>query len=464
MNSEKVGLPIMEEGNNKKKSGGSWKYILNIVLVLVVTLAAVVISLIGDFRNIITAFATVNWGWIGVCFLLILASILIKGLIYFVFARLYTRNYRFRQGLAVDSVGVFYDAVTPGASGGQPMQAYTFKKQGVPISSAASIMVMHTILYQIVLIIYGALSFIIKYDTLMTIKAIDITINNASIAIPILPLTIAGFVLNVSLILLILLMSYSRKMHNFVLGPVITFLGKIKILKNPDKTRENLRIQVENFKIELRRLLSNIPFTILVAVLFFLVMTLNFCIPFFVGKALGATYASDWTSFWDGVFYSNYHQMVTGLIPIPGNVGISEYFFNQLFYTYYNPVVGEDIKIISTTAAQLIWRTTTFTIPLIASGFVTAFYRSSPKENVPEHDSFRETFVSIQASTFAERKEDVDKKYETMRINRELIRESLKKKKKKGAEENEEKPSRRIDQTDWNEIEIDDEKDKDVEK
>ena len=126
-----------------------------------------------------------------------------------------------------------------------------------------------------------------------------------------------------------------------------------------------------------------------------------------------------------------------------------------MFRTYFN-VEGHDY--VSTTAAQLIWRNITFTIPLIISGFVTAFYRSSPKDQVPQHDSFRETFVSLQRATFVERKESFEKEFETMRLNRELIKQSLKKKKEQDNLDKKKKSSRRIDQTDWNEIEIDDDK------
>ena len=67
---------------------------------------------------------------------------------------------------------------------------------------------------------------------------------------------------------------------------MIGFLGKIKILRHPDDTRESLRIQVENFKIELRRLLSNIPIFILMIICFSLILMIRFSIPFFAGLAL----------------------------------------------------------------------------------------------------------------------------------------------------------------------------------
>ena len=113
------------------------------------------------------------------------------------------------------------------------------------------------------------------------------------------------------------------------MGPVVSLCHKLKIVKNPDKTRENLRIQVENFKIEFRRLSTNIPFLILVVACFTAYMILKFCIPYFVGLALGNQ--SPAAGFWDCIFLSNYHQMVTGLIPIPGSAGVSEFVFYNLF-------------------------------------------------------------------------------------------------------------------------------------
>ena len=162
-------------------------------------------------------------------------------------------------------------------------------------------------------------------------------------------------------------MSYSHKFHNLIMHYGIDLLAKLRILRHPDKTRENLRIQVENFKIELRRLLSNIPIMILVFICFSLILIIKFSIPFFAGLALDgygyclnvdgtlvtkdiidtagnvvgvqpvmSTGGADIGSFWQAVFLSSYHQMATGLIPLPGGAGVSEYFFNIIFQNYYS--------------------------------------------------------------------------------------------------------------------------------
>ena len=379
-----------------------------------------------------------NYLWILVIIAIMIAISCLKGLTYFCFARLYTRKYKYHQGLVIDQIGIFYNAITPGATGGQFLQAYTFKKQGIPISSAVSIMAMYSIVFQSVLILYGVASFIFKYDFINSIGSVPFNIGGWKFSLDIWPLTILGFLLNLSVILIVLLMGYWRGFHHFVMGPCINLLHKLRIVKNPDKQRENLRIQVENFKIELRRLLTNIPFLILVVVLVFAAMTIKFSVPYFIGLALGNQ--SQVATFWDSVFLCNYHQMVTGLIPIPGAAGVSEYFFSKLFYNgnsvvngfFYAPSTGSLTAEVASynmcMTALLLWRSLTFTIPLTIAGIVTAFYRPRTAE-MPLRDGElpgRHTFVNLQKETYVERKNEVEILEHTQELTREAIKKKIK--------------------------------------
>lgn len=455
----------LESGNKPKKSKKAiLKYVLNISLVLIATSVALFLSLKDNFNTIIADLRNCDYRWILVVVGLVFVSMFFKGLILFCFARLYTRNYRLHQGLAVFQIGVFYNAVTPGASGGEIMEAYTYKKQGVPISSAVSIMAMYSIIYQSVLIIYGLMSFIIKYDFISKMNALTINIGSLRLSLPIWVLTIMGFALNVGVILITLLMAYWKGFHRFIMGPVIGLLSKIKIIKKPEKSRENLRVQVENFKIEFRRLLTNIPFTILMSVFFFIALTATFSIPYFVGIALGNE--SSVASFWDAVFLSNYHQMVTGLIPIPGSAGVSELFFHELFINditvqsfYVATVDGIPDAAASDAmcrAALLLWRSITFALPLMVAGFVTAFYKASPKGTVSQHGDIpdRKTLTQLQAETLAERNMELDTIIETSTLTRQAVLARLKATNKKKKNSNDEEEDDEIIDRDMDEINI----------
>ncbi len=440
---EKIEKEVVEQPEEKpeqpkKKKNSTIKYIINIVIVLVLTVVALVVSLGQDFQESFRILGRTRIEWLMIMLLIMVGLSLLRALILFCFARLYTRDYRYYKAVLVESIGNFYSAVTPGATGGQVMEAYFFKKQGIHISNAVSMLAMYSIVYQVVLITFGLLSFGMKFQILNDIAYVHFDLGFVEFNLSIWLLTIIGFLLNIGVIFLVFMMAFWKRFHNFVMGPIVSLLNKIRLVRDPDKTRERLRVQVENFKIEFRRLWSNIPFTILVTVLFVGLFFLKFSMPFFAGKALGnqGTGASWSTGFWDSIFLSNYHQMVTGLIPIPGSAGISEYFFTQLFVDVKNPANGfyylvEDGVDVSTqlcSSALLLWRTMTFTLPLIIAGFVTAFYRAAPHHLDQEEGPApsRETFIEAQRQTLLAREKSLNETLHTNELSHKAIMDRLK--------------------------------------
>lgn len=442
-NPDFVPLDSGDESPEKKKKSKT-KFLVYFLIIIVLTGLALFLSLYKDFNGVVNALQHADWKWLLVIVGLVALSYCVDAFTIFAFSRLYTRKYKFHQGLATSMIGGFYSGVTPGASGGQIMEAYTMKKQGVEASSAASIMVMAFIVYQICLIILGAIGLFFNASLLTQIGTFNITIGDNVLHIPAIPFTIAGFLLNLFVILLLFLMSYSRKMHNFILHYGIGLLGKMHILKKPDETRESLRIQVENFKIELRRLCSNVPIFILMLLCFSIMLMIRFSIPFFAGLALnGYGYClnsdgslvlalnsttgsyqavqsigqADVASFFKAIFLSSYHQMTAGLIPIPGAAGVSEYFFNTIFANFYT---SQQV----TTAAQILWRVSTYHLVLLVGGIVAATYRSSPKNEI--HHANRKTFVTLQYQTYDERKKTSDTMFETSSLSRKEIQKRLK--------------------------------------
>ena len=430
-------LSAKEFKEEPKKKNTVVKYTIYIILVIVITGVALFLTLKDNFNTVIDLLASANLTWLLITLGVMFLSVLIRSLILFVFARLYSRDYYFHQALAVESIGTFYSAVTPGASGGQVMEAYTFQKQGLPVSNAVSMLAMYSIVYQIVLTVFGIIAFIVKFDFLNTIRAITIDIGALKFEISIWVLTIIGFLLNVSVTLLVFMMAYWKGFHNFIMGPVISLCYKLHIVREKEKAQENLRVQIENFKIELRRLLTNGPFTILVTLLFILMLFVRFSLPFFCGKVLynESTHAN----IWDSVFLSNYHQMVTGLIPLPGSAGISEYFFLELFVNTKNPSAGfyystKGTSIVDASqalgsAALLIWRTISFTFPLLVAGFVTAFYRTRGKHSMRFSDrevyEYRKTMIELKRETILERQTLLEDMIHTSSLNKEAINKKI---------------------------------------
>lgn len=373
----------------------------------------------------------------------------IDALILFVFCRLYTRTYRYHQAIATSMIGGFYRTITPGTTGAQIMEAYTMKQQGVHLSNAASILVMWFIVYRSTLTIFDLVTLILEWQLLPNINALSLNFAGFSIQLPIIPIVIIGFLWNIFLIFLLYLMSFSRHFHNFILHYAIGFLGNIHLIKNPDKTRENLRVQVENFKVELRRLQSNIPLVFLLVLLFLCYLVVKNSIPYFAmmaTNAFGEAYffnAKDWM---DSIFLGSFHQMCAELIPLPGQAGVSEYFYNTLYTNFIAGVAIKNGTILTdlsanVNASQLLWRGVSYYLVILVGGLVAGLYRSRPKETYLT--SGAQTFVDLQFMTFEERKESADTLYETRQLSRKEIQNRLLHRHNQKKMEEEEKSRRR---------------------
>jgi len=424
---------------NKPKKKKWYKYILYLTLILVITIVVLAISLTqgsgsyeyNDAGEIIYEYKVYQllpsvfsqlfkgnkytWFFIGFIGAIIILYLL-NSLSLWLYARLYTKKYKYHQAVANYMIGVFYSNITPGSSGGQFAQAFTFSRQGIPVSSGASILVMSFIVYQSVLVVSGLFS-MIKINDVLAIDVISLNIGEMKFPIPVTVFIILGYLLNAFVILLLFLMSYSKKFHNFVLTHGINFFAKLHLIKNPEKKKESLRLQVENFRVELRRLQSNIPFTILVVLLTFITLYINNSLPVICGYALNGFNESDYNvvSFLDNTLssfcYMNFHQMMTGLVPIPGSAGVSEFVFQKLFTVSSGENIGffsnPDFNYSGLNGLMLLWRFGTFYIPFLFCGFVAALYKSrgiDREERFYSIDNTRQTFVNIQTETLEERR------------------------------------------------------------
>ena len=152
--------------------------------------------------------------------------------------------------------------------------------------------------------------------------------------------------------------------------------------------------------------------------------------------------------------------MITGLIPLPGSAGVSEYFFTKLFYNENNPregfyfisqvTEGEAVTFRSasyslTVSALLLWRSITFIFPIVTAGFTTAFYRASPKEEIKNREDLpnRGTFVALQNETYVMRKEEVDALVHTASLSRKAILARMTGRKLTGDKEKKDAPKKR---------------------
>ena len=344
--------------------------ILNIIYLMIVlglTALAFTLTIKDNAPKIVDTLSHANIWYIIAILGVVLGCILARSIAIFSLTRIFDKNYMFHRAIAIDQIGSLYRMVTPAGLGSHVMETYTYNKQGIRMSNALSIIAMYSIVYQVVLILYGVVSLIIKRDVINEIGYLYINGGQVSLWL----LIAIGFTFNVMTIGFIFLLSYWEPFYKFIKGPIYSLGHKLHLIKDLEASRGRLDESKVNFRNNLKSLLTNLKTLLVCALMFFIYITISYSVPYIAGLSLSNT--STYANYWDSVFLSNVHQMATCIIPIPGSSGVSELFFYYLFYPEVGPKFYSSEEIAQ--ASLLLWRSLMFIIPLFISCIYTLIYR-----------------------------------------------------------------------------------------
>ncbi len=397
---------LSKQIKSPKKSKKNRKYLLNLTIIFFVALGFTAFTLFTDdnLTQVLDAFSQANaWVIVGILGMMLLV-VLIESTILFILARLYTTRYNLRKGIGNFFIGIFFSHITPSSSGGQFAQAYTFKKQGIDLANAASILVMHFLLYQIAQVFFGALALIFRFNQFSS-QIGSVVFGDFSFSI--VALSLIGFGINFLIIFGILILAKSRFIHNVLINGIVTLLGKMRILKNPTQVKETVHVQIENFRIELKRLQANKAVTWVLLIMFFIRMAIANAIPYVSALAFPTINLGN-SNLFDGIFMSAYLQVIVAFVPLPGAVGFSEFFFSYLFSSLFGGYS-------QTIAPQLIWRGVTFYLMLILGAITLVIYRFGSKDSFL--DEQQKSFATLQRETVEFRRQTSEFMVNTNEMN-----------------------------------------------
>ncbi|MFZ9139075.1 MAG: lysylphosphatidylglycerol synthase transmembrane domain-containing protein [Bacilli bacterium] len=400
-----------ETQSKLEKPSSTKKYKLNLFIIFLVAFGFTAFTLFtdGNLDAVIEAFSQANLWIIALILLVMGLNIFFEAVILFILARLYTTRYSIKRAINNFFIGAFFSHITPSGTGGQFAQAYAFSRQGMDIANAASILVMHFLLSQIAQVVFGGLALIFRFEKFLSITE---AVNFGSISIPIIYLSLLGFLINFLVIFFILILAKSRFIHRTIVNSIVALLGKLKLLKNAEAVKSNLSIQIENFRIESKRLQSNTPVTVVLFILFFLRLSLTYSIPYLSAVALPTIDLSQ-TNLLDGVFMTAYLNVIIYFAPLPGSVGFSEFFFSYLFQSLFGGYA-------QTIAPQLIWRGVTFYLTLIIGAISVIAFNIGNKDAKLTQNT--QTFVELQKSTIEIRRQTAELMFSTGEMSSVKIR------------------------------------------
>lgn len=253
----------------------------------------------------------------------------------------------FKESFHSTMTGILFNQLTPLSSGGQPMEIYQLTQYGIPIGVGSSAMMMLLLLYHIFALAGGIAVFIYLYFYS------DISTKTMG------PFLWFGFFLNFAVTFVLVAVIYSPQATNKRLEKFIRFLGKMHILKNPEKNVEKLENELAAFYDSFYFMRQEGFGRVFRAGGYYLLsLIFLFGAPYFIFSALGQE-----ISFITVLLGIACVSIISSYVPLPGASLGAEGGFYLVFSALLPEGTGLALVII-------FWRICTFYFPIITGNLV----------------------------------------------------------------------------------------------
>lgn len=212
-------------------------------------------------------------------------------------------------------VGFFFSAITPSASGGQPMQIYYMRKNKIPVPVSTLVLMIVTITYKSVLVAVGL--FVAFFQRGFVHKYLE----------GILPVFYLGVGLNVVCCIAMSILAFHPALAKGIMMWCLKILERIHIMKHKPERTLKLESSMDQYNATAAYLRSHARVMVNVLLITFFQRFALFFVTWFVYRAFGLRGAH----IYDVVMLQAVVSVSVDMLPLPGGMGISENLFLIIF-------------------------------------------------------------------------------------------------------------------------------------
>ncbi len=333
------------------------KFIINFFIILVVLILVLYFSLKDNYREIINYISNINLFWLFVSIAILLLYRVIVGLCSYKVVLINNANVNFGKMVQINFIIPFFHGITPFSGGGQPMEIYYLHNEGVSKTKSTNIVLQNFILYQIALIVVSLLAVIC--NQIFELFPKDDFMRR---------LVLLGFLINFLVLLISLVAGFYKKLTSYIVKKIITFLNKIKIIKDVDGTLNKFNNYIDNFYNNANLLKKNKKQVCYVILLHMISLILLYSIPYTIILGMGL---KDINYIYI-LIATTYVMIIGSFVPIPGGTGGIEYGFMY----FCGLIISGSVL----TAVMLMWRFITYYLAMIIGAIFLMMYRKKVKK------------------------------------------------------------------------------------
>ena len=299
----------------------------------------------GGVIDLVKSRDGIIFGWLIAGLIIFDMNTIMDAIVTYTFIKSKYPHIRFLEAIKITCVGVFFSAITPSNTGGQPMQLYVMSKMNISVGFGSACMTQKFIVYQFVTMAFSIFAIIVRFNLFS--GAFTNFWSSAFIVL--------GFAVQLGITALFLIVSFSKRLTHKLLALIAKILKKIKV-KNSDKKVKRLTKEFDMFLASNKMLMADKKRMVKIYALVTVQMLFILSVPYFIYLAFDMPRISSAMNlpvgnYFDFICIQSFVLFTSNLIPLPGASGGAE----AAFALYYDPLFGFRTK-----PAIVIWRFITY--------------------------------------------------------------------------------------------------------
>lgn len=289
--------------------------------------------------------------WIVLAFVCMLGFIVFEGLAVLVLGRAFGYKRKFKRGLVYSVTDIYFSAITPSATGGQPASAYFMMKDKIPGAVTTIILLTNLTLYTISIIVIGSVCLITRPGMIANFSVV----SKCMIAV--------GFCFQFVMLVAFVLLVYKEKIVMKIADTAMRVLSKLHLIRNIEKKQARLKEVEKQYK-ECANAIKYHKKSIFVAFICNLLQRIS---QIMVSVCVFIAVGGNSSQIFDAFAAQGYVVLGSNSVPIPGAVGAADYLFIDGF--------GSLVK--DTVSVELLSRGISFYSCIIICGIITIIVYTS---------------------------------------------------------------------------------------
>ena len=305
---------------------------------------------VGDFIT------KIHWPFLVGAFLCMILNIGCKGMSIGVLSRALGYKKGLRKNYSYAAADIYFSAITPSATGGQPASAYYMVKDEIPISHTTAILSVNLLMYTASLMALSAVTFILRPNLFMNIDSWIVKVC-----------IIVGLLVQLLFLSIYVLIMVSEKVVMKIAKVLVNLAALVRIVKDKEEYLGRIDASVKRFKNSVKLLSHNKKALFASFMCNFIerIVYISIGVLVFYGAKYNIPELQNVKfNIIDIYALEAYCWFGAYCVPLPGAVGAREAIFNNVFSMVITNVVLLD-------STMVITRGINFYISFIFAGIVT---------------------------------------------------------------------------------------------